>query len=37
MAQALCAKSGLEIPEGTSVETFLEAVAQRLREIARMS
>jgi uncharacterized RDD family membrane protein YckC len=37
MAQALRAKSGLEIPEGTSVETFLEAVAHQLREIARMS
>ena len=37
MAQALCGKSGLEIPEGTSVETFLEAVAHQLREIARMN
>ena len=36
IAQALQAKSGLEIPEGTSVETFLEAVAHQLREIARM-
>jgi uncharacterized RDD family membrane protein YckC len=36
MAQALCAKSGLEIPAGTSVETFLEAVAHQLREVARM-
>jgi hypothetical protein len=37
MAQAICAKSSLEIPAGTSVETFLEAVAHQLREIARMS
>jgi uncharacterized RDD family membrane protein YckC len=37
MAQALCSKSGLEIPPGTSVETFLEAVAHQLREIARMN
>jgi len=36
MASALCAKSGLTIPEGTSVETFLEAVAHQLRELARM-
>ncbi len=36
IAQALCVKSGLEIPAGTSVETFLEAVAHQLREIARM-
>jgi uncharacterized RDD family membrane protein YckC len=37
MARALRAKSGLEIPQGTSVETFLEAVAHQLREIARMT
>jgi uncharacterized RDD family membrane protein YckC len=37
MARAIRAKSGLEIPEGTSVETFLEAVAHQLREIARMT
>ena len=37
IANALRAKSGLEIPEGKSVETFLEAVAHQLREIARMS
>lgn len=36
MAQALCAKSGMEIPAGPSVETFLEAVAHQLREVARM-
>lgn len=37
MAQAIRTKSGLEIPEGTSVETFLEAVAHQLREVARMN
>jgi uncharacterized RDD family membrane protein YckC len=36
IASAICAKSGLEIPAGTSVETFLEAVAHQLREVARM-
>jgi uncharacterized RDD family membrane protein YckC len=36
IAQGVCGKSGLEIPAGTSVETFLEAVAHQLREIARM-
>ena len=36
IAAALCAKSGLTIPEGASVETFLEAVAHQLREVARM-
>jgi uncharacterized RDD family membrane protein YckC len=36
IATALCAKSGLEIPPGTSVETFLEAVSHQLREVARM-
>lgn len=37
IAQAIRAKSGLEIPERTSVETFLEAVAHQLREIGRMN
>lgn len=37
MAQALCGKSGMTIPEGISDETFLEAIAHQLREIARMS
>ena len=37
IATALCAKSGLQIPEGTSVETSLEAVAHQFREQARMS
>jgi uncharacterized RDD family membrane protein YckC len=35
MASALCAKSGLEIPAGISVETFLEAVAHQIREVSR--
>jgi len=33
MAAALCAKSGLEIPAETSVETFLEAVAHQIRDV----
>jgi uncharacterized RDD family membrane protein YckC len=37
IAQALCAKSGLVIPPGTSIETFLEAVAHQFRELGRMS
>jgi uncharacterized RDD family membrane protein YckC len=37
IASALCAKSGLEIAPGTSVETFLEAVAHQVRELGRMS
>ncbi len=37
IATALCAKSGLEIAPGTSVETFLEAIAHQLRELGRMS
>lgn len=36
MAQALRMKSNMEIPAGISVETFLEAVAHQLREVARM-
>ncbi len=36
IAAALCAKSGLTIPPDISVETFLEAVAHQLREVARM-
>jgi uncharacterized RDD family membrane protein YckC len=36
IAAALCAKSGLEIAQGLSTETFLEAVAHQLREIGRM-
>ncbi len=37
IASALCVKSGLAIPQDTSVETFLEAVAHQFREQARMS
>lgn len=36
IAAAIQAKSGLEVPEGTSVETFLEATARQLRDQARM-
>jgi hypothetical protein len=33
---AIQAKSGLEVPAGSSVETFLEATARQLRDQARM-
>ena len=36
IATAICAKSSLTIPEGTSTETFLEAVAHQLRELGPM-
>lgn len=36
IASAIQAKSGLQIPEGASVETFLEATARQLRDLARM-
>jgi hypothetical protein len=36
IAAAIQAKSGLEVPPGASVETFLEATARQLRDIARM-
>jgi uncharacterized RDD family membrane protein YckC len=36
IASAIQAKSGLEQPPGASVETFLEATASQLRDIARM-
>jgi uncharacterized RDD family membrane protein YckC len=36
IAGAIQAKSGLEVPLGTDVETFLEAVAHQFRDIARM-
>lgn len=36
IAAAIQAKSGLEPPEGVSVETFLEAAARQLRDVARM-
>jgi uncharacterized RDD family membrane protein YckC len=36
IAAAIRAKSGLEQPDGASVETFLEATARQLRDQARM-
>jgi len=36
IASAIQAKSGLETPDGASVETFLEATARQLRDLARM-
>ena len=36
IAAAIRAKSGLEPPEGASVETFLEATARQLRDQARL-
>ncbi|HUN83277.1 MAG TPA: RDD family protein [Terracidiphilus sp.] len=36
IAEAIQTKSGLEPPPGFSVETFLEAAARELRDIARM-
>jgi len=36
IASAIQAKSGLETPSGASLETFLEATARQLRDIARM-
>ena len=36
IAAAIQAKSGLEPPPGVSIETFLEAVARGLRDVARM-
>jgi len=36
IASALSAKSGLELPPGVTVETFLEAAAHQLRELGRM-
>ncbi len=36
IAGALKAKSGMEIPAGISTETFLEATARELRDVARM-
>ena len=36
IAAAIQAKSGLEPPEGVSVESFLEAAARQLRDVARM-
>jgi uncharacterized RDD family membrane protein YckC len=36
ISSAIQAKSGLEPPPGASVETFLEATARQLRDLARM-
>ena len=36
IAAAIQAKSGLETPQGVSVETFLEATARQLRDQARL-
>jgi uncharacterized RDD family membrane protein YckC len=36
IAAAIQAKSGMERPAGASVETFLEATARQLRDLARM-
>ena len=36
IAAAVQAKSGMEVPAGVSVETFLEATARQLRDQARM-
>jgi len=36
IASALQAKSGLQIPAETSIETFLEATARQLRDVARL-
>lgn len=35
MAAAICAKSGLAVPDGIPVETFLEAVAHQMRGLGR--
>jgi uncharacterized RDD family membrane protein YckC len=36
IASAIQAKSGLDVPAGASVETFLEVAARQLRDVARM-
>jgi uncharacterized RDD family membrane protein YckC len=36
ISTALRAKSGLDVPSGVSTETFLEATARQLRDMARM-
>ncbi len=36
IATAIQAKSGLEVPSGASVETFLEIAARQLRDVARL-
>ena len=35
IAKALCAKSGLEIPEGANMDSFLDSIAHQLRETVR--
>jgi len=37
IAAAIQSKTGLEIPAGISVETFLEATARQLRDLARLN
>jgi len=37
IASAIQAKSGLQIPDGASIETFLEAAARQLRDLARLT
>ena len=37
IADGVCSKSGMEIPDGASAETFLEVAARQLRDLARMS
>ena len=36
IAEAVRSKSGLETPAGVSTETFLEAAARQLRDVARL-
>jgi len=36
ISAAIQAKSGLEVPDGASVETFLEATARQLRDQGRL-
>jgi hypothetical protein len=36
ITSAILAKSGLEPPAGVSIETFLEATARQLRDLARL-
>jgi uncharacterized RDD family membrane protein YckC len=35
IAKALCAKTGLEIPEGVNMDSFLDSIAHQLRETVR--
>jgi len=36
IATGIQAKTGLSMPDGVSVETFLEEVARQLRDLARL-